>query len=168
MNTHSNFVKFCKMCDTYSPHHKNAGLAWMNALHPFDQSEEESSTKSTRGERRPDKKNYHTPLTYVLEQDCDDWRTVSMLLQVGADPNLRDGIGRPPLFMAIHNGSWWRVGNYLLESGANLSSFYSGHTIAHFAKELQGNSPSTKMIWEDIKRKCQIPDEGEFSESEED
>mmetsp|Transcript_27848 Transcript_27848/g.31919 ORF Transcript_27848/g.31919 Transcript_27848/m.31919 type:complete len:223 (+) Transcript_27848:84-752(+) len=139
-----NVCKFCKLCA--QEHGNDAGLAWVNALHQF---------------RTSDKGNEHgqfTPLTYVCYTDSDDWRMVRTLLEIGADPNLRSGIGQTPLFMVINNFGRLRTANLLLESGANAMAEYAGKNIASWAKVLKNGEELDRrtMIWESIKQKCNI------------
>eukprot|EP00959_Pyramimonas_sp_CCMP1952_P018271 387188-Pyramimonas_sp.AAC.1 len=91
---------------------KKQGLKWLNALHPFYA-------------RRPE----YTcpPLTYVL----DDWRTVELLLRIGADPNIRDSEGKSPLYNAafeFQGSCRLRVIDMLLDSGANPVEPVDGDT----------------------------------------
>ena len=67
---------------------KVGGWGWLNALHSFDL-------------ENPDRKD--TPLTYVLEREPDEWRFVGFLLGLGADPNIRNSRGEPPLYVFIAN-----------------------------------------------------------------
>lgn len=169
-DTSENILKFCKLCD---------GLTWLNALHQFEEpdcdesymwnsvDDEDEEEFNERMEKEREFGGKYTPLTYVLEKDSDDWRTVEMLLGIGADPNLRDGKGRPPLFQAVLGesgmGPRWKTVYYLLESGANPLAAYAGKTIALWAKELarEDSEESRRMIWDSIKQKCNIPDDEE-------
>jgi hypothetical protein len=72
---------------------KVGGLAWVNALHAFDEEDEE---------------NLQTPLTAVLDQEPDEWRFVAFLLEIGADPNVRNGNGEPPLLVFIDSDAFIR------------------------------------------------------------
>lgn len=139
-----NVCKFCNLCA--QEHGNDAGLAWVNALHQF----RTSDGGNERGQ--------FTPLTYVCEIDSDDWRMVSTLLEIGADPNLRNGIGETPLFLVINNCGRLRTADLLLESGASATAAYGGKTIASHAKDLQNGEESDrrKMIWESIKQKRNI------------
>jgi len=139
-----NLFKFAK---------KVGGLQWLNAVHGFEEEEEEVGGK-------------YTPLTYVLEKDPQEWRTVQLLLRVGADPNLRDARGRPPLFYAIGGegmgGPRWRVVFLLLEAGANPLAVHRGKSLAELAKDLAKDSDQEEvrsMIWDTIKQKLQLPDD---------
>lgn len=131
---------------------KVGGLQWLNAVHEL--------------EDRPGVESQYTPLTYVLEKDPQEWRTVQLLLQVGADPNLRDARGRPPLFYAIWGegmgGPRWRVVFLLLEAGANPLAVYRGKSLAELAKDLAKDNDQEEvrsMIWDTIKQKLRLPDD---------
>jgi len=66
---------------------KVGGFAWLNALHAF--SDEEG--------------RLDTPLTYyVVNREPDEWRFVRFLLQMGADPNVRNSSGETPLFLFLN------------------------------------------------------------------
>ncbi|CAB9516020.1 expressed unknown protein [Seminavis robusta] len=117
---------------------KVGGFAWLNALHAFD------------GDKVLD-----TPLTYVLSHDPDECGFVSFLLQMGADANVRNSSGQPPLFLFLNAGiaKRYRTFSLLMESGANDKAVYGGMTMVQFAKEVKENDRVGKMVWEDFQQK---------------
>lgn len=139
-----NVLKFCKMCAKEDD--TGAGVAWLNAMHQF-------------GDRK------FTPLAYAVHCDPNAWRVVHILLHYGADPNLRDSKGEPPLFKALVNGERYRTFNILMEKGANPAVVCpGGKSIAMYAKELAegaNDMDSITMKWKSIKEKLGIvlPDE---------
>jgi hypothetical protein len=123
---------------------KVGGIAWVNALHDFDGDGKEV-----------------TPLIYVLRNEPDDWRTVVFLIQsLGADPNIRDSQGQPPLWVFLTSGMMmsYKSFNCLLEAGANALISYRGKGILELAKEIaEMNSDRVgKMVWNDLQRKYDI------------
>ncbi|KAL3914833.1 MAG: hypothetical protein SGILL_005931 [Bacillariaceae sp.] len=100
---------------------KARGWGWINALHSFD-------------EENPEKKE--TPLTFVLDRAPDEWRFVSFLLEVGADPNIRNGRGEPPLLIFINNEALMRRHRtfaLLMQNGADATAEYKGKNMAEYA-----------------------------------
>jgi hypothetical protein len=83
-----NFMKFCKMCEQEDSN--EAGLAWLNALHQFEKPDCDQKYKGDDKDEAAKAAFYHrieqkrkfggkfTPLTYLLEYDCEDWRTVGL------------------------------------------------------------------------------------------
>jgi len=153
---------------------KAGGLSWLNALHQFEEPDT-TPTTTPLGDtdddetvRRQEKCNElfsgkYTPLTYVLMQnDSNDnsWRTVKSLIQMGADPNLRDGIGRTPLFHCVTSSTMSRLKTFyiLLECQANALALCYGKTIAMFAKELSNDGESNQLMWEGIQQRYGISD----------
>ena len=139
-----NVLKFAKRVN---------GMKWINALHSFND------------------ECQHTPLTWVLQHESDNWRTTQLLVQYGADVNIRDGKGRPPLYHAIRGiAPRWRVVDILLEAGANAMAYYKGQTLAEIirqdAEEEQkyyhdhqrpGHMPGPHgMIWESVREKYKL------------
>ena len=116
--------------------HKH-GTGWINALHPF----------------RDDV--LMTPLARACD-DSDEWRTISVLLDFGADPNICDSNGMPPLFEMVASGcARLRSIHLMLDAGASPLAEYNGCTVAHVAKELaldndSDNGELCKMVWEAI------------------
>jgi hypothetical protein len=175
-----NFLKFTK---------KVGGLFWLDALHEFEKEDDDDddddqetsdddTTKmiskqppvrpkegridlKTRARKKEQKQRSRkfTPLTYVLYRENDNWRMVSLLLSYGANPNLPDGKGRPPLWHAIiTNGidPRLRTVDILLEQHANAMALYRGKPIAHYAMMLARENSTEQIyvtIWEEIKRK---------------
>lgn len=166
-STADNFMKFCKMCEQED----GAGLAWLNAMHQFDKpdcdekytgDDEDEEAKAAFYQQMEQERKFggkFTPLTYLLEYDSEDWRTAELLVEQGADPNLRDGMGEPPLYKLIEKGGRWKTANQLLNFGANPMAAYKGKTVALFAKEWAKTDDTVKMIWDDIKQKLDIHDE---------
>ncbi len=138
-NTGDNYEKFCWMVAQEDS--DRAGLSWINALHQFSETGPDSESE------------LDTPLTYVLKTDQNDWKTVQLLLQAGADVNMRDSLGQPPLFIAMQNEARWKVTHPLMESGANVGAVYSGKTLYQWAQLYKKESPNVKMIWDEVKRK---------------
>jgi|SRR5690554_659354 len=68
----------------------------------------------------PEKQYGNTPLNKVIggETKYDVW--VTLLLEYGADPNIVDHNGRPPLFRAVGGGSHSQV-DILLKYGADIN-----------------------------------------------
>ncbi len=161
--SYDNFQKFCKMCADEDAN--DAGLAWLNALHQFespdmDQPRCDDSSHSEDGEtyniRMEDEKNFggkFTPLSYVINRDPDDFRTVDMLLGFGADPNLRDGMGQPPLFQVLEKEGRWKTGHALIEAGANTMAYYGGKSIIGWAKLWAKDFEVARMLYDDMKKK---------------
>ena len=135
----NNVLKFAK---------RVGGMKWINALHAFND------------------ECQHTPLTWALQHESDNWRTTQLLVQYGADVNIRDGNGRPPLYHAISGMTpRWRVVDILLDAGANAMAYYKGKTLAQIIKERkhrqQGQSHMTEplgMIWESVRDKYKLHD----------
>lgn len=138
-------MRFSKMCARADKN--GAGLAWLNALHKLRESDDDDN-KDENEEKYEDPACFFTPLTYVIENDPDDWRTVELLLSQGADPNLRDGMGEPPLFKVVVNNGRWRTASYLLDYGANPLAGFNGKSIALWAKEAGEIEEPARMIWE--------------------
>jgi len=104
-----------------------------------------------------------TPLTFLIEDDPSDWRTVLLLLNYGADPNVRDTKGRPPLYHLITTQYPVRRDqtlNLLLEEGANPLAFYKGRRLAKlaqdYAKGLDDENDPRVTVWNAIKEKCHL------------
>lgn len=118
------------------------GMRWINALHPFQDDVR------------------MTPLARAC-LDSDDWRTIRALLGYGADPNIRDSNGMPPLFEMVACGdARLRSVCFMLDAGANALADYKGKSIADVARELAtdcgddvGNAHILKNQWEVIEAK---------------
>jgi len=135
---HNNLMKFCLLCDEKG----YGGLKWLNALHSLGRANDEND-------------EFHTPLTYIASRDPHDWKTTHLLVEMGADPNIRDGKGEPPLNKIVMQGMGgrWRTGKALLDGGANPMAFYKGKAVAYWAKECGKDDKDAEMIWNEIKEK---------------
>ena len=134
-NPHKNFLKFSKQV---------GGFQWINALHQFEGDE-----------------CLHTPLTYALVADPSGaHRNVSLLTHFGADPNLRDSLGRPPLYHALQHGIMRLTTiDVLLEAGANPLAMYAGKSIAQHSQQMnratKGKDRFYRGAWAAIEAKLE-------------
>ena len=147
-------LKFCELCAKEAC--PGAGLAWINALHQFEK----------KDEKTPDGK--FTALTYLLENDCDDWRTMDLLMQNGADANFTDGMGESPFFKAIKHSARYKTSSGLLYAGANGVAYHKGKSLALWAKESSENEQNLRMIFEATKQKFDLDDDDFVDESDSD
>ena len=90
---------------------------------------------------------------------------VRLLVTYGADVNLPDAFGRPPLWWAVFGcgpyGPRFQTVNILLENGANGLATYRGKSIVALAKELaegRGAESSRRAIWETLQEKYDLRD----------
>mmetsp|Transcript_5702 Transcript_5702/g.16357 ORF Transcript_5702/g.16357 Transcript_5702/m.16357 type:complete len:241 (+) Transcript_5702:90-812(+) len=129
---------------------KVGGFGWINALHDFDGGDDDDDTGDN------EKPVLHTALTYVLDREPEEWRFVTFLLQMGADPNVRNSRGETPLFVFMNGDSMMkrlRTFSLLMDAGACDKAVYGGKTMIQFAKIFKDNDQVSQMIWEDFSRK---------------
>jgi hypothetical protein len=122
---------------------KVGGFGWINALHAFNDHEDGKPVSQTA-------------LTYVLDGDPEEWRFVSFLLQMGADPNVRNSRGEPPLFVFMNSGSpmkRFRTFSFLMDAGACEKAVFGGKTMVEFAKMFKDNDQVSQMVYDDFDRK---------------
>ena len=64
----------------------------------------------------------------------------------GADPKLRDGMGKPPLYTVIEKGGRWKTATQLLDFGANPMATYKGESVSLFAEKWAKTDDRVKVI----------------------
>ncbi len=131
--------EFCEMC-AKNLGDEQAGLKWLNACHQFND------------------ENYCpcTPLSYVLHQDPNDWKLVYFLTYIGADVDIRDALGKPPLYHVLEQRAHWKTADALVENGANLCAAFNGCSVANWAKVWSKTDETIDFIWKNIKVKCDV------------
>ena len=106
-----------------------------------------------------------TPLSRVC-QSFDGWRMVRSLLQIGADPNVRDTDGMTPLAHCIMGNNCRRLRclGMLLSSGASLLAVIGEKPLLMIAKEQaeeayrQGGAEDLDVaVWEAIQSSVRKP-----------
>jgi hypothetical protein len=122
---------------------KVGGFGWINALHAFN-------------DHADGKPVSHTALTYVLDREPEEWRFVTFLLQMGADPNVRNSRGEPPMFVFMNGDSpmkRYRTFGLLVDAGACEKAVFGGKTMVEFAKMFKDDDQVSQMVWGDFSRK---------------
>ena len=116
----------------------HGGLQWINALYQFD----------------GNIPVWETPLHYVLQNVERDEANVVALLEMKADANIRDSMGRPPLTVFLNGVEpQWDVLDALLEAGANVSASYQNQTILERARadaERDASDPNRQLLFDAI------------------
>jgi hypothetical protein len=135
--------QFCELCAAELG--GDFGLKWLNAYHDLGGPECDDPPC--------------TPLSYVVKEAPRDWRMVNFLIYCGADPNLRDGEGKPPLYVVLESGEGWKTAQSLMANGASPFATYNGKSIAFWAKKWKGNNETMGLIWQDMEQKFDVEEE---------